>query len=367
MNISWFGSSLVSAYWNAAATYYRGVIRQLHARGHRVTFYEPDAFDRQKHRDLADPEWCEVVVYSGTDLGEVWRMLDRARRADVLVKTSGVGVWDEVLEEAMPRARRPGAMAVYWDVDAPAALARMRAHPSDSLRRVIGSYDVVLTHGGGESVVRGYLELGARACTPVYTGVDPETHFRVAHDARYVCDLALLADRLPDREQRVDAFFLAPARELPGRRFVLGGNGWSDRDCPANVHRIGHVYTSQHNALNSSALAVLSVARDGAADAGWSPATRVFEAAGAAACIVTDAWPGIEDFFEPGREVLVAGDGDAVARHLRDLTPERARAIGDAARTRALDEHTYAIRALEVERVLTESVGRGTPPPRGAR
>lgn len=352
MNIAFFGSSLVSAYWNGAATYYRGVIRQLHARGHHVTFYEPDAFDRQKHRDLADPPWCEVVVYSGTDTSDVWRMLDRARRADVLVKASGVGVWDQLLEETVPRAKRPGALAVYWDVDAPATLARMRGDPADPLRRVIGTYDAVLTYGGGAPVVRGYIELGAHACTPIYNAVDPDTHFRVPPDARYHCDLALLANRLPDREQRVDAFFFAPARALPGRTFLLGGNGWADRDCPANVRRLGHVYTAEHNALNSSALAVLNVARDSMADVGWSPATRVFEAAGAAACIVTDAWRGIEDFLEPDREVLVAADGDAVARRLKALTPDRARAIGEAARRRVLEQHTYAIRAIEVERAL---------------
>jgi spore maturation protein CgeB len=362
VNIAFFGSSLVSAYWNGAATYYRGVIRQLHARGHRVTFYEPDAFDRQKHRDLEDPPWCEVVVYSGTDTSDVWRMLDRARRADVLVKASGVGVWDQLLEETVPRAKRPGALAVYWDVDAPATLARMRGDAGDPLRRVIGGYDAVLTYGGGEPVVSSYLGLGARACTPIYNGVDPETHFRVARDERYACDLAFVANRHPDREPRVDACFLAPARALPERTFVLGGSGWFDEDCPANVRRIGHVYTAQHNALSSSALAVLDLARESMADVGWSPAPRIFEAAGAAACIVTDAWRGIEDFLAPDREVLVARDGDAVARHLRELTPARARAMGDAARARVLDQHTYAIRAVEVERALDGSSGGASAP-----
>ncbi len=352
MNIAFFGSSLVSAYWNGAATYYRGVIRQLHARGHRVTFYEPDAFDRQQHRDMDDPPWCEVVVYSGTDERDVWRVVDRARRADVLVKASGVGVWDRLLEEAVPSAKRPGALAVYWDVDAPATLARMQADGADPLRRMLGRYDFVLTYGGGGPVVEGYRALGARSCTPIYNALDPDTHFPVAPADRYRCDLALLANRLPDRETRVDEFFVRAARALPGRSFLLGGNGWDDKGLPGNVRRIGHVYTAEHNALNSSALAVLNVARDSMADVGWSPATRVFEAAGAAACIVTDAWRGIEDFLEPGREVLVASDGEQVARHVRALTPARAAAMGEAARARVLSDHTYAVRALQVERVL---------------
>jgi spore maturation protein CgeB len=354
LSIAFFGSSLVSAYWNGAATYYRGVIRYLHERGHRVTFYEPDAFERQRHRDLDAPPWCEVVVYSGTDASDVWRVLDRARTtADVVVKASGVGVWDEVLEQAVPRTRRPGALAVYWDVDAPATLARMRADAADPLRGLLPSYDLVLTYGGGEPVVRGYRELGARACAPVYNALDPATHFRVAPEARFGCDLALLANRLPDRERRVERFFFEPAAAMPGKRFVLGGNGWTDKATPPNVARVGHVYTRDHNALNSTALAVLNVARDSMADVGWSPATRVFEAAGAAACIVTDAWRGIEDFLAPGREVLVAHDGEDVRRHLHDLSPDRARAIGEAARARVLASHTYAVRARRVEELLT--------------
>lgn len=188
MNISFFGSSLVSAYWNGAATYYRGIIRQLHARGHRVTFYEPDAFARQEHRDIANPFWCEIVVYSGTDESDVWRVLDRARHADVLVKASGVGVWDELLEEAVPGAKRPGALTVFWDVDAPATLARMRANDDDALRRVVGRYDGVFTYGGGAPVVRGYEELGARACTPIYNALDPGEHYPVSPVERYRCD-----------------------------------------------------------------------------------------------------------------------------------------------------------------------------------
>ncbi|HZU84549.1 MAG TPA: glycosyltransferase [Polyangiaceae bacterium] len=352
LRIAFFGSSLVSAYWNGAATYYRGILRHLHALGHRATFYEPDAFDRQTHRDIADPPWCDVEVYSGTDESDVWRVLERARRADVIVKASGVGVYDELLETAVPRATRPGAISVYWDVDAPATLARMRARADDPLRRVVPDYDMVLTYGGGDPVVRAYRAFGARACTPIYNALDPHTHFRVEPQARFACDLALLANRLPDREARVDEFFVRPARALGDRAFLLGGNGWDDKALPPNVRRVGHVYTSDHNALNCSALAVLNVARDSMAEVGWSPATRVFEAAGAGACVVTDAWRGIEDFLLPGSEVLVARDGEEVARIVSDLDVERARAVGDAARARVLAHHTYAVRARQVAALL---------------
>jgi spore maturation protein CgeB len=356
LDIAFFGSSLVSAYWNGAATYYRGILRHLNERGHRATFFEPDAFERQKHRDIDDPPWCEVVVYSATDEREVWRALERADRADVLVKASGVGVWDELLEAAVPRAKRPGSLCVYWDVDAPATLARLHLHPDDPLRAAVRDYDIVLAYGGGDAIVRGYLSVGARACVPVYNALDPVTHFRVPPHPRFACDVALLANRLPDRERRVETFFFEPACALTDRRFLLGGSGWGDRALPPNVTYLGHVSTQQHNALNSSALAVLNVARDSMADVGWSPATRIFEAAGAGACVVTDAWRGIEDFLAPGREILVARDGEEVARIVRSLTPERARAVGEAARRRVLADHTYASRARQVEDLLAHRV-----------
>jgi len=352
LDIAFFGSSLVSAYWNGAATYYRGIVRALAARGHRITFYEPDAYARQKHRDIEDPPWAKVVVYSGTDSSDVERVLAQAQRADVVVKASGVGVWDEILEREVARMRQT---RIFWDVDAPATLDRLRQNPNDPFRALVPKYDAILTYGGGPPIVRGYEAFGAKKCTPIYNALDPATHFPVPPEPRLRSDLALLANRLPDREARVEEFFFKAARALPDKTFLLGGNGWDRGHVPPNVRAIGHVYTADHNAFNTSALAVLNVARDSMASCGYSPATRVFEAAGAGACIVTDAWEGIEVFLEPEREILLAQDGDDVARHVRDLDPSRARAIGEASKKRILAEHTYARRAKEVEAFL----GRG--------
>jgi spore maturation protein CgeB len=343
MNIAFFGSSLVSSYWNGAATYYRGIVRALHARGHNVTFYEPDAYERQRHRDIADPPWARVVVYDPDD----WRTaLRRAQGADVVVKASGIGVHDEELEEGVLGLR--AAATVFWDVDAAATLAGM----DDRFRALVPEYDLVLTYGGGEPVCARYREAGARDCVPIYNALDPETHHPVARSRAYDADLTLLANRLPDREERVDEFFVAAAARLPEHDFLLGGAGWDDKLLPRNVRVIGHVPTVDHNALNCSALAVLNVTREDMAANGWSPPTRVFEAAGAGGCLITDAWEGIEEFLEPEQEVLVAAGGADVARHLVELTPERARTIGAAARERLLEQHTYDRRAELVERVL---------------
>src|SRR3954470_85773 len=253
LEIAFFGSSLVSAYWNGAATYYRGILRALAARGHRVTFYEPDAFDRQAHRDIPDPDWARVVVYPATEEG-VERALDDARGSDLVIKASGVGVFDRLLEERVPQLKKPGALAVFWDVDAPATLDRIAADKSDPFWSLIPQYDLVLTYGGGPPVVSAYERFGARVCVPIYNGLDPATHHPAQPEARFACDLALVANRLPDRERRIEEFFLGPAAELRDRRFLLGGNGWADKPMPDNVGYLGHVYTADHNAFNCSAL-----------------------------------------------------------------------------------------------------------------
>lgn len=347
MRIAWFASSLVSSYWNGAATYYRGLVRALHERGHRVTFFEPDAFERQRHRDIDDPAWADVVVYRP----EAWEAaIERARGVDVVVKATGVGVLDAELEAAA--LELDAAAAVFWDVDAPATLARLEADADDPLCELLPRYDLVLTYGGGDPVVERYRAVGARECVPVYNALDAKTHRPAPPDARFACDLGFLGNRLPDREARVDEFLFRAAELAPERRFLLGGSGWDDRRLPANVRSLGHVPTKDHNAFNSTPLAVLNVTRQDMADNGWSPPTRVFEAAGAGACLITDAWEGTELFLEPGEEVLVAESGAAVSDLVRRLTRGHARQIGEAARRRALREHTYDRRAAQVEEIL---------------
>lgn len=355
MRLAFIGSSLVSSYWNGAATYYRGLLGALAQRGHAITFLEPDAFGRQQHRDIPDPGWARVVVWPADEAGMA-RALETAAGHDVIVKASGVGVLDAELEEAVLSLRREGSIVAFWDVDAPATLESVEKDPGNPFRSLVPRYDLVLTYGGGDPVVRAYERLGARRCVPVYNALDPVTHHPVPPDPALDAELGFLGNRLPDREARVEAFFLEAARLLPDRSFLLGGAGWEDKALPANVRAIGHVPTARHNGFNCSALAVLNVNRASMARYGFSPPTRVFEAAGAGACLISDAWEGIETFLEPGREVLVAQDGAEVAAHLAGLDRGRARAIGEAARRRVLAHHTYKQRAALCEAVLE---GRG--------
>lgn len=347
--IAFYGSSLVSAYWNGAATYYRGILKALHALGHHVTFYEPDAFERQQHRDLEDPGYARIVVYQPT-LGDMTRVVrEGVRHADIIIKASGVGVLDKELEEAVIAESHADHTVVFWDVDAPATLTSMEIQKENSLRRLLPHFDMVLTYGGGQRVVDRYRELGALDCTPIYNALDPETHFPVPPEDRFHCDLAFLGNRLPDREERVEEFFLKPAALRPRSTFLLGGSGWQDKPLPPNVRYIGHVYTKDHNALNCSAKIILNINRASMASNGFSPATRIFEAAGAGACMLTDAWDGIETFFQPSSEILPVDSGETVAAMLEAISPQKAKAIGQAAYRKVLQAHTYSMRARQVE------------------
>ena len=249
-----------------------------------------------------------------------------------------------------------GVCKVFWDVDAPATLDRLWGNRQDPFHSDLPGFDLVLTYGGGKRVLDGYSRLGARECVEIYNAFDPAIHHPAPADPRFACDLSFLGNRLPDRETRVEQFFLQAAHLLPEKSFTLGGSGWSDKPVPGNVKYVGHVYTRDHNAFNCSARAVLNISRDSMATYGFSPATRVFETAGAAACLITDQWEGVGSFLEPDREVLVAGSGAEVAKLLSNLSSERARSIGNAARKRVLADHTYSARAKLVDSVLQNAL-----------
>lgn len=356
MRIVLFGSSIVSAYWNGAATYYRGMCAALHARGHTLRFVEQDIYERQQHRDLpADPLYCEVRVVSG------WEALQReleaaAGDADLIVKCNDSGAFDQEMEEwlveaghrATPDHRLPPV--AFWDVDAPATLAEC-AEPGSYLRPLVPHFACIFTYGGGQPVIDGYRALGARQVVPVYNAVDPDAYHPAPPDDQWACDLLFIGNRMPDREARFREFFLGVAEAVPQARLLFGGAGWDDLPLPPNVRWIGYCPTPQHPAMNSSARLVLNLNRESMVRNGFSPPTRVFEVAACGACLVTDAWEGIEQFFTPGEEVLVASRPDDLARFLREVSWAQARAIGGRARQRALRDHTYASRAKVFEAV----------------
>jgi spore maturation protein CgeB len=347
-----FGSSITSSYWNGAATYYRGLYKHLHALGHEITFAEPDIYDRQEHRDAGPFPYVNVIVYNSPN--DIEYLLQRASQADLVIKHSGVGAGDERLEREVLICCQAynSPLIAFWDVDAPATLARIEENPRDPFRELIPQYHAIFTYGGGPRVCRQYLELDAAQCFPIYNALDPVTHYPVAAHSLLRCDMAFVGHRLPDREHRVEEFMLRAAELAPEMTFVLGGAGWADKPVPRNVRKIGHVGTDQHNFVNCSARMVLNINRDSMASTGFSPPTRVFEAAGAGACVITDAWAGIEQFFTPEEEILPASSAAQVVRYLRTVSAEQAHAIGKRMRQRALRDHTYAQRAVQVDKIL---------------
>ncbi len=399
-----FGSSIVSSYWNGAATYYRGCYKYLARLGYDITFAEPDAYGRQQHRDSDDFSYVKSLVYQprslngqngqpdtllsdGTDLD---RMLKLAREADIVVKHSGIGCDDSELERRVPAEcglpSGPNApMTFIWDVDAPATIHRMRADPADALRGSTPDYDAILTYGGGPLAYEGFREFGARAYYSMYNGLDPETHHPVPPDPALACDVVFLGNRLPDREARVEELFLRAAELAPHAQFILGGEGWGDKRLPPNVRWLGHVPTADHNRVNCSASMVLNINRASMAEFGFSPPTRVFEVSGAGTCLLCDDWPGIADCFNPtespnedspnqesqdqesqnqdhqnqdSQEILVVKSAEDVVAALTRYTLADRQRIGQAFHARGLQDHTYAQRAAQADLAFRECKAR---------
>jgi spore maturation protein CgeB len=351
VNIFVFGSSIVSSYWNGAATYYRGIYKYLARAGHSITFAEPDAYGRQQHRDTGDFSYVTSLVYQPTV--DIDRMLSLARQADVVIKHSGIGVDDQELELRVLECQ-PDALVCFWDVDAPATIARMQEHPGDPFAQALPRYNAVLTYGGGAAVRDHYLRFGTRHYYSIYNGLDPETHHPVEPDPQLQCDVVFLGNRLPDREARVDELFLGAAHLAPEKSFILGGEGWEGKSLPQNVRWIGHVPTAQHNRVNCSATLVMNINRASMATFGFSPPTRIFEVAGAGVPLLCDKWPGIEDVFEPGREILVVSSAEDVVAALSKYGVEERKQIGRNSLARALRDHTYLQRAAQAATVFQE-------------
>jgi spore maturation protein CgeB len=346
MKIFAFGASILTSYWNGAATYYRGIYKYLARRGHEITFASPDAFDRRRRLDEGDFSYVNAIYYEPT-IG-LDAMLEMAAKADVVIKHSGLGVDDALLEDRILELQA-GSIVIFWDVDAPATLRRIHGNPSDPFHHDVPRYDAIFSYGGGPKARNGYLQAGARAYYSIYNGLDPETHHPVPADPTLACDLAFLGNRLPDREVRVEQLFLRAAELAPDKKFLLGGEGWSDKRMPPNVQILGHVATGDHNRFNCSAGMVMNINRASMADFGFSPPTRVFEGCGAGACMLSDDWPGIPDCFEPGVEILVVRTAAEVVEALRQYDSVARRRIGDAFLARGLRDHIYQQRALQAE------------------
>jgi len=363
MKLVLFGSGLVSTSHTSTATYYRGICRAMHERGHQIVLVEANRHDREHYGDLPeDPPYAEArVCHSSNELASE---LENARGADLVATCGGIGGWDAELAEGVLDVRAPGTLVAFWDVDAPRTLASALTEPPDTsgmFRALIPRYDLILLNGGGPPVQSAYTELGARQAHVVYNAVDPEQYHHVPSQPDRVCDLLVMDDVDLDRERHLLDLLIRAAELAPERTFVVGGNGWDASQLPEIVRYVGDVPAAEQLAWNCSARLVLSINHAGAAATSFSPSTRLFEAAACGSCIVTDVWRGMEAFFEPDHEILVAASADEIVEIVRATTPGQAQAIGAAARTRALRDHTYARRAADLEAVLVRATRRSSP------
>ncbi|HYG21562.1 MAG TPA: glycosyltransferase [Verrucomicrobiae bacterium] len=354
MKIVIFGLTLSSSWGNGHATLWRGLCRALIQRGHAIEFYERDVPYYASHRDLTELEGGQLVLYPEWD-----NVRDRAQRAlsdaDVGMVTSycadGIAATELVLESA-------ARLKTFYDLDTPVTLHHLRSGGNVSYigPRGLCDFDLVLSYTGGRALDQLRIELGARRVAPLYGSVDPTVHRRVSPVDMFRSDLSYLGTYAADRQAALQKLFIDPARQLPNKRFLIGGALYpGEFPWTSNIYFASHVAPTDHPAFYSSSRMTLNVTRQAMAEMGFCPSGRLFEAAACGTPILSDWWEGLDEFFAPGEQILVAAStDDAVAALDRsDLDLEQ---IGNAARERALTEHTAERRAIDLESLLDAAV-----------
>ena len=357
MKIVIFGLTLSSSWGNGHATPYRALIRALATAGHDVSFYEKDVEYYYWRRDFTAWPHCRLVLYDEWEKVRASALAD-ARSADVALVGSycpdGARISDELLGLARP-------LRVFYDLDTPITLWNLARGDLFYLRRdQVPAFDLYLSFTGG-AVLRQLVRVwGARVVRPLYGCVDADEYQRVEPQARFTCDFSYMGTYAGDRQPAVEELFLAPAQALPERRFLLAGTMYPPQRWPENVHHIDHVRPAEHAAFYSSSRLTLNVTRALMAASGWCPSGRFFEAAACGAPIVTDEWPGLAEFFDPARELVVARTRDDVVRALRLPDAELA-TLAARARQRTLDEHTGTVRAQQLLAACEDAQRRPLP------
>jgi spore maturation protein CgeB len=352
------GLSITSSWGNGHATTYRGLVRELARRGHRVLFLEQDVPWYAVHRDLPQPPFGTTELYR--DLADLDRRFSsRAREADAVILGSYVRQGEAVADWVLRHAR---GVTAFYDIDTPVTLAKLARGDHEYLHpRQIPCFDLYLSFTGGPTLDRLERELGARRALPLFCSCDPALYFPDTgpEDRAPRWDLGYLGTYSDDRQGAVESLLLEPARRLPDRAFALAGPGYPPEVAwPANVDRFEHLAPGEHRAFYNRQRYTLNVTRADMRRAGYSPSVRLFEAAACGTPIVSDDWPGLDTFFAPGREILLAATPEEVERILREIPEAERRRIGRRGRRRVLAEHTAAHRAATLEFYLRDAAGR---------
>ena len=354
--IVFVGLSITSSWGNGHATTYRGLVRELAARGHRVTFLERDVPWYAENRDMPEPPGCRTVLYPSL-AALVERHAEVVRDADVVIVGSyvpdGVAVGEWVTRTAH------GAVAFY-DIDTPVTLAKLARGDHEYLTpALVARYDLYLSFTGGPTLDRLEREYGSPMARALYCSVDPALYYPEEGDVAW--DLGYMGTYSDDRQPTLERLLVEPARRWGAGRFVVAGPMYPEGIAwPPNVARITHLAPREHRAFYNAQRLTLNVTRADMIAAGWSPSVRLFEAAACGTAIVSDWWDGLDAVLRVGEEILVARGPDDVLRALRELDDDARRSIGAAARRRVLGAHTAAHRAAELEAYVTD-VRAGQP------
>jgi spore maturation protein CgeB len=353
------GLSITSSWGNGHATTFRGLMRELVARGHEVLFLERDQPWYAAHRDLPCPPFGRTELYDS--LGDLKRRFIGAIRAADLVL---VGSY---VPEAVPIARWLTRMARsllgFYDIDTPVTLGKLERGDYEYLSPdLIPHYHLYLSFTGGPTLARLERQYGSPCARPLYCAVDPALYFPEAREPAW--DLGYMGTYTPDRQAGLEQLLLEPARAWPKGRLVVAGALYpADMPWPANVEYIEHVPASRHRAFYNAQRFTLNLTRADMIRAGYSPGVRLFEAAACAMPILSDYWEGLDTIFVPGKEILIAPDSAATLSYLRDMPAAEAQAVGQAARAKVLARHTAAHRAAELERYVLDLLAGRRPAP----
>ncbi|MFL6736230.1 MAG: bifunctional glycosyltransferase/UDP-glucuronate decarboxylase [Sphingomonas sp.] len=348
MKLVVLGLSLSSSWGNGHATTYRALLKAFASRGHDILFLERDVSWYRSNRDIAEPGYCRLHFYGA--LEELDRWEGEISNADAVIVGSYVPEGVEVARLVQGTAR---GVRAFYDIDTPVTLAKLERGDFEYLSpEVIPGYDLYLSFTGGPTLRRIEQDYGSPMARALYCSVDPDAYPML--DASNEWDLTYLGTYSDDRQAALDKLLIEPARQLPACKFCVAGPQYPPSiDWPKNVERIEHLPPVEHPGFYGSSRYTLNVTRADMIAAGWSPSVRLFEAAACATSVISDKWDGIESFFEPGREILLAGDTADVIEILESRYD--ASAIGRAARSKILAGHTAARRASELEGAIREA------------
>lgn len=350
MDIVILGLSITSSWGNGHATTYRGLVKALANRGHRVLFLEYDAPWYASHRDMIDSPGATVALY-GDIQDLILRFDGKVRKADVVIVGSytrdGIAIGDWLMNSAT-------GVKAFYDIDTPVTVSGLDNDSSEYLsRELVKAYDLYLSFTGGPILDRVRAEYGARTVRPLYCSADPELYY--PEESPGLWDLGYMGTYSSDRNAGFRRLLIEPARRWKKARVVVAGALYpEDMRWPSNVTHVEHVAPDEHRQFYASQRFTLNLTRQQMLQAGYSPSVRLFEAAACATPIISDYWDGLDRFFEPGKEVLIAKEPEEIVEYIRSMPESRRASISHSARKRVLAEHTAERRALELERYIAE-------------